>query len=243
MKKISILALAAVTLSAACTPKYNPNDARTFGLNGDVKEVYLSEAFPADPAEGVTEDEWFETDTLQMSFDSRGRVTRDPFGNLYEYDGEGNFLGGQLPQTELLRDTKGRIVSYDNTSCDDYSNEDFDISLVSVVRFTYDAKGRPLTAGLGGWEWENSYTFSYEGNKVYPASASFEGGSEGWNEAGTVSYTYTGFDARGNWTERTYVRETRGWEEPWEENMEPQVDTSRVVMKQARVIKYWSDKK
>ena len=33
MKKISILALSAAFLFAACAPKYNPNDARTFGLD------------------------------------------------------------------------------------------------------------------------------------------------------------------------------------------------------------------
>ena len=49
MKKISILALSAAFLFAACAPKYNPNDARTFGLAGDVKEVRFSEEMLAMP--------------------------------------------------------------------------------------------------------------------------------------------------------------------------------------------------
>lgn len=243
MKNISLCALALVLAAAACAPKYNPNDARTFGLKGDVKEVRLSEAFPANPEEGMTEDEWFGTDTLELAFDERGRVTRDAYGNTYEYDEEGNFIGGQLPQTTLLRDSKGRIVSYDNTEFEDYGSEAFDIAAFSVVRFSYDAKGRPQTADLGGWEWSNTYTYAYDGNKVYPASATFDGGSEGWNEQGEIRYTYTRFDAKGNWTERTVSRVTRGWEEPWEEDMVPQVDTTTVELKQARVITYWSDGK
>ena len=91
MKKISILALSAVVLFAACNPKYNPNDARTFGLKGDVKEVRLSEEVPSEPGDPMPEDGCFDQDQLEMTFDEQGRVTLDPYGNVYEYDGEGGF--------------------------------------------------------------------------------------------------------------------------------------------------------
>ena len=242
MKKISILALSAVVLFAACNPKYNRNDARTFGLKGDVKEVHLSEVVPSEPGDPMPEDDSLDQDRLEMTFDERGRVTLDPYGNVYEYDGEGHFLGGQVPNTEVVRDTHGRLVSYDNTSFDDFEDIRFDIGSFSITRYTYDGKGRPVTADINGWEWGTIYTYTYDGGKVYPASATFEGGSEGWNEAGKVTYTYTGFDAKGNWTERNVSRMTCSWELPWEENPNPPVDTTFAEMKQIRVIKYWSDK-
>jgi len=242
MKKISILALSAVVLFAACTPKYNPNDARTFGLKGDVKEVRLSEAVPSEPGDPSSEDCWLDQDQLEMTFDAQGRVTLDPYGNVYEYDEEGHFLGGQVPNTEVVRDTDGRLVSYDNTAFDDFEDVRFDIGTFSITRYTYDAKGRPATADINGWEWGTVYTYTYDGSKVYPASATFEGVSEGWLEAGTVGYEYTKFDARGNWTERKVSQMTRNWELPWEGNPNPPVDTSYVDMRQIRVIKYWSDK-
>ena len=94
---------------------------------------------------------------------------------------------------------------------------------------------------FNSWEWESTRTNVFEGGNVYPSSATFVSVSEGWNEEGTILYTYTEFDAKGNWTERTVRTETRSWEEPWEENMEPEVETSVSEVRQRRVISYWSE--
>ena len=234
MKKYSILTLAALLGLAACQPKTAP-DVTTFGFQGDVKEVFL---YVMD----LDEEETGEAESaLEYTFDAQGRVTRDEYGHTYQYDADGLLTGSRVPGTELLRDQQGRILSYDSTSFDDWGEEDFDIMDFFKAKFSYDAKGRPVTEELNGWEWESTRTNSFTGNNVFPSTATFVSASEGWNEEGTISYTYTEFDARGNWTERTVRTETKSWEEPWEENMEPEVETTVSEVRQRRVIAYWSD--
>lgn len=241
MKKISILALSAAFLFAACAPKYNPNDARTFGLAGDVKEVHFSEEMLESSSEEVAAHFWADKDKLEMTFDEKGRITLDAYGTVYKYDEAGVFVSDDVPEAVMSRDTRGRIEAYDHTSLDDVDFTHYDISKFYKYSYTYDAKGRPATAERGGWEWGENCTYSYDGAKVYPATVVKEGGSEGWNEKTTLTYDYTAFDARGNWTERFLTRVTEGWEEPWEEGAEPQVDTTTVKIREIRTITYWSD--
>ena len=54
-------------------------------------------------------------------------------------------------------------------------------------------------------------------------------------------YTNYKFDAKGNWIERTVLTETKCWEEPGEENVEPEVETTSSELRQRRVITYWSE--
>lgn len=241
MKKISILALAAVTLFAACTPKYNPNDARTFGLTGDVKEVHFSEEMVEASTEEAATYFWAEQDKLEMTFDEKGRITLDSYGTVYKYDEAGVFVSDDVPEAVMSRDARGRIEVYDHTCLEDADFTHYDISKFYKYSYTYDAKGRPATAELGGWEWGENRTYAYDGAKVYPSVITKEGGSEGWNEKTTLSYDYTKFDARGNWTERMVTKVTEGWEEPWEEGAVAQVDTTTVKSRQVRSISYWSD--
>ena len=112
MKKISILALAAVTLFAACTPKYNPNDARTFGLTGDVKEVRFSEEMVEASTEEAATYFWAEQDKLEMTFDEKGRITLDSYGTVYKYDEAGVFVSDDVPEAVMSRDARGRIEVY-----------------------------------------------------------------------------------------------------------------------------------
>lgn len=234
MKKYGILTLAALLGLAACQPK-TASDVTTFGFQGDVKEVTL---YVLDMEE---EETGAEEGTVEYTFDAQGRVTRDEYGHSYQYDADGLLTNSRVPGTELLRDQQGRIISYDSTSFDDWGEEDFDIMDFFKAKYSYDAKGRPEIEVLNGWEWESTRTNVFEGGNVYPSSATFVSVSEGWNEEGTILYTYTEFDAKGNWTERTVRTETRSWEEPWEENMEPEVETSVSEVRQRRVISYWSE--
>jgi hypothetical protein len=227
MEKYRLLTLAALLALAACQPRTAP-DVTTFGFQGDVKEVFL---YLEDADEG----------TLQYSFDEQGRVTQDEYGHVYQYDADGLITAPRVPGTELLRDRKGRLLSYDSTSFDDWGADDFDIMDFFKASYSYDGQGRPVTEELAGWEWETTYTNYFEGKNVYPSSATFVGAAEAWNEEGTVLYTYTKFDAKGNWTERTVHTETKAWEEPWEDNAAPEVETTTTTVLQRRIIVYWSD--
>ena len=236
MKKLSILTLAALLVLAACQPK-PAQDRTTFGFQGDVKEVFLYVMDLDEEETGNAEG------TLEYTFDAQGRVTQDEYGHLYQYDAAGRLTNSRVPGTELLRDRKGRITFYDSTSFEDWGEEDFDIMDFFRAQFSYDAQGRPVTEELNGWEWESTRTNSFDGDNVYPSSATFVSASEGWNEEGTITYIYTEFDAKGNWIERTVCTETKSWEEPWEEDMEPEVETTTSEVRQRRVITYWSDEK
>lgn len=235
MKKYSILTLVALLGLAACQSK-PASDVTTFGFQGDVKEVVLHVMDPDEEETGSVEG------VLEYTFDAQGRVTQDEYGHTYQYDADGLLTNARVPGTELLRDQQGRIISYDSTSFDDWGgDEDFDIMDFFSVKYSYDAKGRPVTEEITGWEWEGTYTNTFEGNNVYPSTITYESSSEGWIEEGTITYFYTEFDAKGNWIERSVRTETKCWEEPWEENMEPEVETTVSELRQRRVITYWSE--
>ena len=105
--------------------KYNPNDARTFGLVGPVQEVRYYKALLSTTSTDEQGDPWFEYNELELTFDEYGRVTQDGLrGCKYVYDENGNFIKGFSDKTVMKRDDNGRIVSYSNTNIegvDDYS--------------------------------------------------------------------------------------------------------------------------
>ena len=71
--------------------KYNPNDARTFGLVGPVQEVRYSKALLSTTSPEEQGDPWLESDELELTFDEYGRVTLDGLrGCKYVYDENGN---------------------------------------------------------------------------------------------------------------------------------------------------------
>ncbi len=198
------LALLGLMMLAACDgPKtagggdeeegYNPQDALTFGLVGDVKEVRLSVAKRSNLLPG--EDPWVEDDELLMTFDERGRVTLDPYGNVYVYDEKGRLIKGLSKKTTLTRDDEGRLGNYDN----EQGLNDRDMRHFT---FTHDAKGRLLTVEQIYWEAITTDSMVYEGSKIYPAKTITEGQAEAETYKVTTTYKYVKTDAHGNWTER-----------------------------------------
>ena len=240
MKQISILALAALTVFAACNPKHDSNDVRTFGMTGDVKEVRFSEEMLESSSAEAAEHFWADKDKLEMTFDEQGRITLDSYGTVSQYDESGVFVPEAGSTAVMSRDAKGRIEAYDNTCLDDVDFSHYDSSKYYKASYEYDAKGRPVRGEFAGWEWGETRTYQYDGARVYPSVIIKEGGSEGWNEKTTVTYEYTEFDARGNWTERFVTRQTDGWE-ACEEGVEPEVETTVVKIREIRTITYWSE--
>lgn len=237
MKKLLLIIPAALAL-AACQPKdgNRPSDARTFGLLGPVKEVYLTQTLVSTSGDAFDEDFAPGEENLEFTFDADGRVTLDSYGGVFEYDASGNFVAGFYDETEMERDQKGRLVSYDNTSRNwDEDYEDLDFEHFFCYHFSYDALNRVATEEISGWEWMETLTYSYDGDKVYPSGATFESDSEGWTEEGEIKFEYTRFDDRGNWTERTKTITSRGYDFDDEENAE----TFSSVQTQVRRIIYW----
>ena len=243
MKKISILSLAAMLLLVmSCRPaaeEAGSPDVRTFGMKGDVKDVFVSVLQMETSTEEEEGDPWLEKDELLLSFDQAGRVTRDDYQNYYEYDDNGQFVEGTSEQSKLTRDDQGRIVCYDNTELD-FDSDDFDVMDFCKISYTYDAQGRVATEEYVGWEWTTSYTYSYEGDNVWPSSCTFESHDEGWNSEGTITYEYFSYDDKGNWTDRTVSRRAKNYEEPWDDE-EPEVEDYYLLTRETREILYWAD--
>lgn len=243
MKKIAVFVLMAAFAFASCQNAEKTTtspDLRAFGMKGDVKMVLYSVLLLDTSSEDEQGDPWLEQDELLMSFDREGRVIRDENGNMYEYDDDGNFVAGLSDRTVMTRDDKGRIVHYDNTDVD-WESDDVDIYDYVDVVYTYDDKGRVATEENTGWEWMTTYTYHYDGDNIYPSSIDYESFIEAWIEKGTITYDYTEFDAKGNWTERIVTDKSEGYEEPWEENQEPEVEESYQKTRQNLEIIYWSD--
>lgn len=236
MKKNCLLL--AVLALAACQPKSNePSDARSFGLLGDVKEVYLTQTMMSSTQEGLEIADEPGVERLEFTFDANGRITLDTYGGVYEYDEAGEFVKGDSDKTTLERDAQGRLVSYDNTNLDWDEVEDLDIEHFFAYTLGYDDQHRVISEEISGWEWMDTYHYIYDGKKVYPASATFEGDAEGWTEEGNITYEYTAFDAKGNWTERIKTVSVKGYDFDDEENAETWTD----VIKQVRRFVYWSE--
>jgi len=243
MKKYYLFAIMAAFALVSCQNggKTSP-DVHTFGLTGDVKEVYLSELAVFDSMEEDEGDSMPDDNVLELSFDEQGRVLLDEYVNEYAYDDEGNFVG-RTEWTELTRDAQGRITSFYNPVLDEdgeFLDEDMDVVEHCRFEYTYDAQGRVATEAYRGWEWGTDYVYEYDGNAFYPSVVSFEGYDAGYNESGIIEYEYVKFDDRGNWTVRTVTKTTDSWEEAWDDN-EPEVETSTSVTRQYRKITYWSD--
>ena len=172
--------------------KYNPTDARTFGLVGNVKQVTYSACKLTDLADG--EDPWVGKDEPLMAFDRHGRVTLDPMGNTYEYNEEGKVVKGVRGKTLVRRDDQGRIILYESRDGDN------DCEMRSI-NFRYDEQGRLLATDNAFWESIYTDSMVYEGDKVYPIKRFVEGQAEADEYKTVMEYTYSKFDEQGNWTE------------------------------------------
>lgn len=218
--------------------KYNPNDARTFGLVGPVQEVRYSKALLSTTSTDEQGDPWFEYNELELTFDEYGRVTQDGLrGCKYVYDENGNFIKGFSDKTVLKRDDNGRIVSYVNTNVEgeDYSKINFDEYIGKT--FEYDDLGRVAKQTQSGWEWMTDFTYTYFGGNVYPKTEKYDSTAESLVIEGTVEYEYLKYDKKGNWLERnSYVKETTrdcgGAGDP---------ETVEYEYLERRTIKYYTD--
>ena len=234
MKKV--LLLMAVLALASCqfgNKGYDPKDALSFGLVGDVKEVYVTRSIVSTDSENDAVEEGMDEERLEMTFTEKGRITLDTYGNPYVYDEEGKFVKGFTENTVLVRDNKGRLETYDNMT-EDYDG-DFDVETYFTYTFSYDDQDRVILEELGGWEWGETYYLVYSGKKTYPVSATFTGYNENWNEEGTIEYEYISFDDRGNWTERKQIIDYVGYEEDCEDEAE---NHTTVYLQKRRII-YW----
>lgn len=237
MKKITFLLMAAALAVISCDKGGQTlSDVRTYGLTGDVAEVFLSTMDPALEEEG--EDPWLDRDLLMFSFDELGRVTEDDYGSQFEYDDQGNVVTKYL---EVTRDAKGRIVKVAKDYLDDEGallDEDLDVLECLEVEYTYDEKGRVVTEDYDGWEWSNVYNYEYESDAIYPSKATCKGSGEGYIDEITITYEYLSFDDKGNWTSRKVNKVVKSYEEPWEENPEPEVEITESTTREDRRITY-----
>ena len=153
-----------------------PTDVRCFGLLGDVKEVRLS----IREYTGDSEDDFWESkDSLQLAFDESGRIVRDNYENIYQYDDKGNFVKGLTEKSKMKRDEKGFTITIE-----------------------YDAQNRFSKVNIGGWESTIDQIFTYTDDHVYPDRENCESEDEGDHYSTVITYTYKKFDDKGNWTER-----------------------------------------
>ena len=219
--------------------KYNPNDARTFGVVGPVQEVRFSKALLSTTSTEEQGDPWLESNALEMTFDEYGRGTLDGrAGCKYVYDENGKFIKGFSDKTVMVRDDNGRIKNYANTSIegiDDYSKINFDEYIAK--NFEYDELGRVIKATYSGWEWMTDYEYEYFGGNVYPTKATYESTAESLVIKGKITYTYKEYDKYGNWTERQVV-----WEEETRDcggAGDPEISKDEYL--ERRVIKYYQE--
>lgn len=235
MKKAILLSLAALLVLAGCRRETTSPDIRTFGMTGPVRDVTHSLIALYNSEDEDPDDPMLEDNEPYLAFDARGRVTLDNFYNTYEYDAQGNLTGEYADYTDVVRDGNGRLVSFDNTRLPEEDFENFDIMRYCNLSFEYDAQGRPVTIHYSGWEWGATYTMTYEGSNVWPATEVIESYDEGYNEKITIDYDYEKFDTRGNWTKRTVTSTSESWDEGDEDN----VETYSSVSEEVRTIRYW----
>ncbi len=216
---------------------YDQTDARTFGLAGAVKEVRisvtnLSPANDEERANPVISD-----NKLQMSFNERGQVTLDHYGNVYEYDSDGKFIKGRSDITVVERDSKGRITRYENTPQTYSDGEDFGEFVFNYISLDlgYDEQGRVYTEEIGSWEAGYAYRIFYDGSNIYPQRAVIDGGEGPTTVKGSITYEYISFDEKGNWTERKVFVAQSFTEEG--SNDEPTVENTERLEK--RTILYY----
>ena len=215
MKKILFITMTALLTLAACSggtkpttdgnkagteakSKYNPTDARAFGLLGPVKTVNVDICKLNDVADG--EDPWVEKDMPLMAFNRHGCVTLDPMGNTYEYDSQGKVIKGVRAKVLVKRDDLGHITRYESRDGDNDRE-------MRSIEFRYDAQGRLIAADRCYWEELFTDSMVYEEDKVYPAKKICEGQSEADEYVAETVYTYDEFDEQGNWTKR-HLKET-----------------------------------
>lgn len=235
---LPVLALAGCRGTGSENGNYDPTDARTFGLTGDVKEVLSSVVTIPNAPDEEPEEPWTGEEEPVLGFDEQGRVTLDDYGNVYEYGADGSYVGPYSDYIKVVRDASGRLTSFDNTAIPEEDYDDFDVMNYCSVTYDYDARGRVATETYAGWEWGTTTSYTYDGDKLWPAKVTTNSYDEGYNENSVITFEYLEFDARGNWTKREATVVT----ESYEEGAEDEKETYTVVKQEYRSLSYWSDK-
>ena len=174
---------------------YSNVDARTFGLLGNVAQVVTTTYEATKSGNRFIRGNKVKNPLDTIAFNKLGLVTHDPFGNEYHYDDEGHFQKGLADYTRMERNADGRIANYDHQEDDEDAN-------CHHHKFIYDAQGRVAKLEMGFYESTCTYTFTFEGDNLWPTTMSIDSMDEGNVYQETTRYRYTQFDKQGNWTER-----------------------------------------
>lgn len=209
---------------------YNATDAVAFGLQGHVQRVE-TQRYAANESEGELR-EGSMTESTEVTFNPRGNITRDEWGNEYGYDADGQYYRGNHVYTVVNRDKAGRITKYvdEEPKTDNEANQ--------TLTFTYDKNGRLTTVTKSGWTEHWTEKRQYKSGNVYPEKVATEGSFEG---GGTftiaATYQYNRFDEKGNWTERTCVTTSTDTADDPESGEKSTISESITIEK--RIITYY----
>ncbi|MBQ8656880.1 MAG: hypothetical protein IJ527_07530 [Prevotella sp.] len=214
---------------------YDPSDATAFGLVGPVKKVFTTQYMANLNGNKLQRAERIESDgNNAMTFNRQGLVTCDIFGSPYTYDSNGKFIKGRNANTQMERSPRGLIEKYlhqDNTDGGHWNSYTYE--------FKYDQEGRMTTYTYTGWEEVFEYAYTYEGDKVYPSGEEMDGQACADLFKAHITYRYTKFDERGNWTEReVYIVEEQGVD-TGVDGGEPEMEITKTYKIETRKIEYY----
>ena len=178
--------------------EYNPTDAESFGLNGNVQEV-ISQIYSTYDENGELKENFLEK-TVEMRFNAWGKVTKDEWGNEYGYDADGNYYRGNHTYTTVKRDKAGRLIQYVDVE-PNMDNQDN-----NTISFSYDKAGRLTVVTQQGWTGNSEEKREYDKGNSYPSRALIAESYEGGGTSNIVQeYRYSSFDEFGNWIVRVVV--------------------------------------
>lgn len=222
-------------VSANTLDGYDPSDATAFGLVGPVKKVFTTLYMANLKGNKLQRAERIESDgNNTATFNRQGYVTCDFFGSPYTYDSNGKFIKGRNADTEMERSPRGLIERYqhkDNTEEGHWNAYTYD--------FKYDQEGRMTSYTYTGWEEVFYYSFVYDGDNVYPSGEEMEGQACADLFKDHITYKYTKFDKRGNWTEReVYIVSEQGVD-PGINGGDPVMDITKTYKIETRKIEYY----
>ena len=211
--------------------EYTKTDLTAFGLVGHVKKVVtLSYAAHPQGDKLVSDGPQEGSDNQLMTFGEDGVVTLDAFGNPYVYDKDGKFVEGRSKVSKMERDAKNRIVSYENRESQNHW-EGYN------YEFTYDEAGRIVKYNYVGWEEIFEYTYTFDGDNLYPSSQLMEGQATADLFKYETFYRYTRFDDEGNWLEREVWENQQEGVEDGSDN--PSMESTKVYRIEKREITYY----
>ena len=229
---LSILS-ASIGMSSAEASNYDETDAVSMGLKGPVAEVLVTTYDATVNTDGsYVQGDIQEDSDGRISFNPKGQVTFDVFGNEYNYDDSGAFVRGIEEYTKVTRDGQGRVHIYENIKDDEDDN-------CHKHTFNYDSSGRLISIEMLFWESETTFTYTYDGQSIYPSAMTMEEHNEGDIYRCTADFRYTKFDDYGNWTEREIHTVNVETSEPLGENDVPESNTTESYSIESRDITYY----